>query len=171
MEFLEKDLEEIIFNAKNSDLYERGLYMPLKKKRQFKIGNYGIADIITFERPYFHSEYKCKMKGTITIFEFKKDVINISAFLQAIRYLRGIKSYLEKRGLEENYNYKIVLIGRNLDLNSSFSYLPDLISNDIEETDLSSVSKFNLELFTYSYDLDGLKFRQEFNYKLTKEGF
>lgn len=171
MEFLERDLEEIIFNANLSDLEERGLRMELQRKRQFKIGNYGIADIIGLEKPLYHTFFKIHLKGTITIYEFKKDAINISAFLQAIRYLKGVKRYLEKRGLDKNYNYKIVLIGRTLDLNSSFSYLPDLICNGYNETNIDDVSDFNLELYTYSYGLEGLNFSQETGYKLINEGF
>ena len=171
MDFLEKDLEEIIFNANLSDLAKRGLSMELQRKRQFKIGNYGIADIVGFERPYYNSNLKTHFKGVITIYEFKKDAINISAFLQAIRYLKGIKQYLIRRNLEEYYNYKIVLIGRSLDLNSSFSYLPDLISNDIYDMTIHNYSRFNLEFYTYSYGLEGLNFTQEFGYKLMNEGF
>jgi hypothetical protein len=171
MDFLERDLEEIIFNANLSDLAKRGLSMELQRKRQFKIGNYGIADIVGFERPFYSTHCKKHFKGIVTIYEFKKDAINISAFLQAIRYLKGVKQFLKKRNLEESYNYKIVLIGRSLDLSSSFSYLPDLISNDIYDMTIHEISRFNLEFYTYSYGLDGLNFTQEYGYKLINEGF
>jgi hypothetical protein len=73
MDFLEKDLEEIIFNANLSELEERGLRMELQRKRQFRIGNYGIADIVGFERPYYHTHFKNHRKGSITVYELKKD--------------------------------------------------------------------------------------------------
>lgn len=46
-DFLEKTLEDIIFETSNDDLKERGLWICGNKKRQVKIGNYGIADLIT----------------------------------------------------------------------------------------------------------------------------
>lgn len=46
-EFFEKTLEDIIFNTDNELLCEHGLLISGKKLRQVKIGNYGIADLIT----------------------------------------------------------------------------------------------------------------------------
>ena len=53
MNFLEKDLEEIIYNTDKEMLTERGLpYHPFETfKRQLKIGNYGIADLVSFKKP------------------------------------------------------------------------------------------------------------------------
>jgi hypothetical protein len=171
MEFLEKDLEEIIFNANISDLHERGLYVDGIKKRQLRIGNYGIADMVTLERPHYNPYLNATLKGTITIYEFKKDSINISAFLQAIRYLKGIRRYLKKRNIEDNYNYKITLVGRSIDLSSSFVYLTDLISSYDLQVRLEEESVFKLSIYTYSYDIDGLNFDEVSDYKLTHEGF
>lgn len=178
MEFLEKDLEEIIFNAKIGDLQERGLCMPLNRKRQFRIGNYGIADIVGFERPYFHTYFNQHCRGTITIYELKKDKVNISTFMQSIRYLKGIKRYLDKQTKHDfnsdSFNYKIVLIGKSIDMDSSIIYLPDIINNDIcdDEIPLKLGSSYlNLELYTYSYELDGLQFKSHYDYSLVKEGF
>jgi hypothetical protein len=50
MKFLEKDLEEIIFNSCKIKLCNRGLTLPEKIKRQVRIGNYGVADLIGFEK-------------------------------------------------------------------------------------------------------------------------
>ena len=47
MSFLEKDLEDIIFETDNDLLFEHGLFIDGQKKRQVRIGNYGIADLIT----------------------------------------------------------------------------------------------------------------------------
>jgi hypothetical protein len=50
MDFLEKDLEDIIFDSPNEELRKRGLNIWGKKKRQLNIGNYGRADIITYDK-------------------------------------------------------------------------------------------------------------------------
>ena len=56
-------------------------------------------------------------------------------------------------------------------LNSSFSYLTDIISSDTGETLLNESSKFALNVYTYSYGIDGLIFNEESGYKQTVEGF
>ena len=45
MTFLEKDLEQIIFETPKEKLQEKGLVIKGKLLRQIKIGNYGIADL------------------------------------------------------------------------------------------------------------------------------
>lgn len=171
MDFLEKDLEEIIFNTDSQTLYNRGLYVFGKRKRQLKIGQYGIADMITLKRPCLHPYLNFPVKGVVTVYEFKKDTINVSAFLQAVRYLKGIQRYLEKRNKNHLYDYEICLVGKSIDLNSSFSYLTDIVSSNIGETPMHFDSRFSLSVYTYSYDIDGLMFTQEYNYKQSSEGF
>jgi hypothetical protein len=167
MKFFEKDLEQIIWDADKEVLSERGLFLDGKIKRQLKIGNYGIADLIHFKRPIFYYDKSVnKMfnveNGLIEIIELKNEKISVSAFMQAIKYLKGIKRYLNKRNFNDDfYSYKITLIGRHLDLDSSICYLPDLICNE----DLS------VDIITYSYDIDGIQFQNESSYKLTNEGF
>ena len=51
MKFLEKDLEDIIFEAPREELAKRGLHIEGKMYRQLRIGNYGIADLVTIQRP------------------------------------------------------------------------------------------------------------------------
>ena len=103
MKFLEKNLEEILFNADHDQLKKRGFYPPSKHfKRQLKVGNYGIADLVYFRKVY---DYDWDSKGNemgiypmleITVCELKRSKVGISAFLQAIRYARGIQSYFHK---------------------------------------------------------------------------
>lgn len=173
MNFLEKDLEEIIYNADREKLSERGLYISATEilKRQLKIGNYGIADLVSFKRPYFHKYLKETCKGSISVYELKKDRISISTFLQAVNYLHGIKRYLEKKGISENYDYNIVLIGKEFDDNSSFVYLPEILNTFSYIDNIDRPCIFNLNLYTYSYDIDGLKFNEISGYKLVNEGF
>lgn len=173
MEFLEKDLEEIIFNADKKKLAEKGLNISGKLFRQFKIGNYGIADLLCYQRPFIDRDLPSiplLVKGTINIIELKKDSISVSSFLQALRYAKGVKSFLEKRECEHLYDIKIILIGKRLDLESSFIYLTDFLSRRS-----GYVSEYSnnliLELYTYSYGIDGMEFIEHSNYSLKNEGF
>jgi len=157
MNFLEKSLEDIIIDTDNYSLQDRDLDINGVKKRQVRIGNYGIADVITCCR----SE---KNKGepyiSITIYELKKEKIDINSYLQALKYAKGIFRYFKKK----NYSTPIInicLIGKTIDLHSSFVYLADFNSDD-------GLSCF---LYTYEYEFDGIKFYQHENYNLTKEGF
>ena len=117
MEFLEKDLEEIIFEADRNDLIERGLNIRGKLFRQLKIGNYGIADLVEvsrFRKDGWHEGSQIEPRLFITVYELKKDKIGISAFLQALGYLKGIRQYLRVRKPNIEFILHIVLIGREM---------------------------------------------------------
>lgn len=179
MKFLEKDLEEIIFESYKKDygkeLNLKGLLINGTIKKQLKIGNYGIADLVTFKRDIeeefipelivndeIHSNLLAyskvnKSKLTITVYELKKDKIGISAMLQAIRYAKGIKDYLENRCFVDYIDFEIALIGREIDISGSFCYLPDLFPK--------------IRFYTYKYGLNGLVFKKEEDYSLSKKGF
>lgn len=161
MKFLEKDLEQIIFEADNDQLQERGLEIKGKKIRQLNIGNYGIADLVTFERNYIPSWRGHSI--TITVYELKKDNINISTFLQALGYLKGITRYFEKTGLfdGETINYGIVCIGKTFDTNSTYAYLTDFLQYE----------QFSLKNYIYDFKIDGITFSDKENFKLINEGF
>ena len=166
MKFLEKDLEEIIYKSNKADLYKRGIEVRGNVKRQFKIGNYGIADIVTFNRDYDEYMYSAHSKYSpfleVTVYELKKDKIGISAFLQALGYLHGIKRFFQKRDVNYDIKYKIVLVGKTIDTFSTYVYLTDFLIDN---------NSFIVENYTYQYDIDGIKFKNECNYKLTNEGF
>jgi len=147
MTFLESDLESIIINTDNLNLCDRGLRISGKKKRQVKIGNYGIADVITFDRFENHAE--------VTIYELKRDHIDVSALLQCVRYAKGVSLYLRSR--EFSFSIKLVLIGKTVDLNSDFVYFADIFEN--------------IKLYLYSYDFNGTHFERIRNYNLTNPGF
>lgn len=150
MTFLEKDLEDIVFSTKNDFLMSRGLYISGKKARQLKIGNYGISDIVTVSRNHLYDRL------SITVFELKKDTIGVSTFMQAIRYAKGIDSWLRKNKQIE-FDLSITLIGRTIDMNSDLIYLADVFEN--------------VELYTYEYEFDGIRFKQYKRYSLINEGF
>lgn len=160
MKFLEKDLEQIIFEADNDQLQERGLNISGKKLRQVTIGNYGVADLITFERDYVEPWRGHSIK--VTVYELKKENINISTFLQALGYLRGIQRYLDRgRFVYDTVNYGIVCIGKTIDTSSAYTYLPEFL---ISET-------FTLKNYTYDFKIDGISFEDHEGFKLVKEGF
>lgn len=165
--FLEKDLEEIIFKSDKEELHDRGLWAYGKMLRQVRIGNYGIADLITIYRPSEDGP-RVKIPGNIKLYELKKDKIGIGAFLQAVGYMKGIQEYLKKHRphILEEYNFSICLIGKKLDTEGNFCYLTDLFTANEYEA-----SRCDIEFYTYQYDIDGIRFKMESDYALTNSGF
>jgi len=158
MNFLEKELEQIIFEASNDQITKRGLPVYGKKYRQLRIGNYGVADLVTIQRQYisyhpYHVLY-------VSIYELKRDRINVSTFLQALSYAKGIKSFLEKR-LNVLLHFNIYCVGKHMDIESSYSYLSEFLTD----------SNFCVRNFTYKYEIDGISFEERYGFELTKEGF
>ena len=192
MDFLEKDLEQIIYDATDEQLNKFDFPDGIKK-RQLRIGNYGIADLVYFKRvnvgsvqfdnskPYHKTD---NVGLCITVCELKKDKIGISALLQAVNYCKGISRYLEKREFF-NFYFNILLVGREVDSSGSFIFLTDLLGEnlrytfenvDFEENFNPYSSYFNkginsIKFKTYSYEFDGIKFKDHNDYKLTNEGF
>jgi hypothetical protein len=162
MTFLEKDLEQIIYESGRDLLEEKGLSIEGKLYRQLRIGNYGIADLVSVKRPFYFQwdkEHDQKLfKGEIIIYELKKEKIGISAFLQSISYMKGIERYLEKRGKRDLFNLSICLIGKEIDTSGSFCFL-------------ASIDEFPISLMTYSYNIDGINFIAHNNLGLINEGF
>jgi hypothetical protein len=161
MKFLEKDLEQIIFESGRDSLREKGLPVYGKMFRQLRIGMYDGP-----QRKYF-------VPGQITIYELKKDQIGIASFLQSLNYVKGIQRYLEKKGKQEKYIINLVIIGKELDKTGSFCYIHNLLSIKNEYYDLESnlSESGEISFYTYEYTLDGLKFNYESEYVKNDEGF
>ena len=169
MKFLEKDLEEIIYETYNKDrvqLARRGLNICGVVKRQLRIGNYGVADLVTFEKEYdYEYEYECEEAIKcysvpyliITVYELKKDKIGISAYLQAVKYTKGLQEYFNEKGFNQEIKFNIVLIGNDIDSSGSFCFIPSIFNN--------------VDFYKYSYDVDGLVFERQNGYCLTNNGF
>lgn len=175
MKFLEKDLEQIIFESHQSgsdELRKRNLYTSGKMYRQLALGGYGISDLVTVKRGYvdlFNSHYFCHEREhyatgdtnypclLVTLYELKKEKIGISAFLQAVGYLKGLKRFFDKRGSGIKYHiiYKIRLIGNDIDSSGNFIFLTDVFDN--------------VEFITYEYGIDGLIFKTHKGYYLINE--
>jgi len=166
MNFLEKDLEQIIYDAEKELLADKGLIIEGQLKRQFKIGNYGIADLIEFKKPYYCLYFKKCVKGEITIYELKKEKIGISAFLQSLKYAKGIQTYLQKHKRNIDFTINIILCGKNVDTSGEFIFIPSLIS---------SFETFgyinNINFYTYDYLIDGINFVDHTEYNLKNKGF
>ncbi|HDZ04865.1 hypothetical protein LCGC14_0371090 [marine sediment metagenome] len=169
MKFLEKDLEDIIWdNIKDKEsienLINKGfpIYYPNKIFRQFKIGAYGIADVITFERPRWNIKKEHAIPATITVYELKKDLVSTNTFLQALRYIKGIRNYLEKREFKYPVTYKIICIGSDVNMDDDIIYLVDFLLNS---------NTLIFEIYTYDYSINGIGFNKEGEYKLKYEGF
>jgi len=162
MQFLEKNLEDIIWETSNEKLRERGFLIGGKKLRQLRIGNYGVADIVTYERK---KNVYGEIYLEITVFELKKEKAGISAFLQAIRYCKGIKTYLEDNKYYTNFKLRIVICGKEIDVNSDYIFLTDTIHSN-------SYGKINsIENFSFNYSFNGIIFNKEYGYNLTNKGW
>jgi hypothetical protein len=162
MRFLEKDLEDIIWESDNELLKQKGLEIEGKKYRQLKIGNFGVSDLITVKR----KNDLCYNYLDISIYELKKEKVGISAFLQAIRYCKGIKTYLDENKPNINYRINIVLISKEVDLLGSFIFLPDLFYNEYADNTISSIN-----FYSFKYDINGILFKKEEDYNLIDKGF
>lgn len=155
MNFLEKDLEQIIFETDNQFLRNRGLkYIDGEKRRQVRIGNYGIADLITIQR--VQGDEFCNPILFITCFELKQNIIDYNSLKQVSRYKKGILEYLKFRNFEQNVIVRMVLVGKTVD-ESDFCYLIDFVEY--------------LTVYTYDYKVDGINFESHKGYHLTKNGF
>lgn len=158
MKFLEKDLEEIIYLSDKEILSDRGLFIDGKLKRQFKIGKFGISDLISFKKPVYNTKTKRHNKGRIIVYELKQENISVSSFFQALGYLRGIIDYLEKRNFDYWFDYEIVLIGKKIDASSTISYLPSVFRNYESDIDLDALPSTSVNLYTYKYGVEGIEF-------------
>jgi hypothetical protein len=168
MKFLEKDLEAIIFETDKEFLNGRGLKCAFGDsiyKRQVRVGNYGIIDILQIDRiqyGYYPGSYLI-----FTVYELKKNQISVNTFLQALRYCKGISRYLESRGFSKDYVFRINLIGDSIDI-GDFIYLTDMI---LTTEPPCSESIDSVDYYTYEYLADGIYFKRHSEYSLKDEGF
>lgn len=159
MKFLEKDLENILHRefATNGgyDLTEnRGLYLDdniIKVLRQRKIGEYGVADMITAHKSY---EYGVPSL-VLTVIELKKDRLNIFCLEQLMRYMRGVDRYLKVRGIKR-YKVKGLLIGSGV-VGGDWVFMENFMDD--------------VTIQSYQYNVDGIRFNLEHGFRKGKEGF
>ena len=166
MKFLEKDLEQIVYEMLCSkegciEMCQRGLkisYSPhfFKVKKQMNLGDYGIPDLIAVAKDdaemYRNEDSILELYQTplqINIIELKKEAITIDTLVQVARYAKGVSAYFERYYPSIEIEITIVLIGKDI-RTSDWVFLIDLIPN--------------LLVFTYEYSWDGLKFKREHGY-------
>lgn len=168
MEFSEKDLEDIIFDASQDfetrgDLIDRGLDLPLygKMYRQVNFGAYGIADLINvwIESTILDKGYVSRILN-IEIIELKKDIISNNALNQACRYLKAVRVLWESFGKThfDDMIPHVTLIGSNIDYStdSSFVYL----YNELEDW---------VDAYSYKYRYDGIRFEKSSHFWYKEE--
>jgi len=177
MKFLEKDLEEIIWDVcrtgNTKPLLERGLDIKGHFRRQLYIGAYGIADIVSFKFGYWNYADEllfetedidpCNIPDygralEVTVFELKRNSVDAITFMQAVGYVKGIQKYLANRGTE-GYKifYKIVLIGATIEDTGNFIFIPDIFKG--------------VSFLTYEYQFNGINFLKQKNYGLVEDRF
>lgn len=153
MDFLEKDLEEILYRADPVAVKERGLHCFEHDTllRQFCLGSYGIIDLLGIRGTY-------NGHRSITIYELKNKTIDAAAFWQLMRYMRGLEHFIDSKMNVRPHKYYIhgVLIGKTIDTSGEVCYMPDIMGN--------------VSMYTYSYSLTGMRFNCESGFKLTNPG-
>lgn len=139
MDFLEKDLESILYYAPQLKIKERGLSCFVYDTifRQVSLGAYGISDLITVK-------YVNKFVY-INIYELKNKVLSAAVFWQILKYIKGVNHFLSNFNLS-NHNIIVrgIMIGRTIDAAGEFCFLPTLNSN--------------IHIYTYDYNYDGILF-------------
>lgn len=151
MDFLEKDLEDILFNSDARTIRLRGLtcFVYNHIHRQVDLKQYGIADLITIHLNEKHIHFH--------VYELKNKVLNPAAFWQIVRYIKGVQHALSKCNLK-NHSLSVsgTIIGRSLDLNTDLCFLPSIMPL--------------VSMYLYSYTLEGMQFDKVYN-SYTNSGF
>jgi hypothetical protein len=149
MNFLEKDLEGIIFDSfgclrVKESLINRGLEFLdsedryLYCKRQLNIKGAGIADLVFFQRnPYERDHIH------FHVLELKRGAVDNKSVFQCNRYVEGISKYLESRGIK--YTQSATVIG-------------DRVSTNFRKTEIDNIGY--IETMYYTYNFNGILFHK-----------
>ena len=138
MDFLEKDLEDIIWKAAQTDvgreeLKRRGLEMYGKIYRQVNLGGYGRCDLLTIS---IDDKNVC-----VHIYELKKEELSTSTLEQVLRYKRAVLDILLGKLHNHQVSIECTIIGR-----STNAYLERVLS------------AIEVDSLIYRYDINGLFF-------------
>jgi hypothetical protein len=146
MAFLEKNLEGIIYDAYQEkegrdQLRRLGLNIGNESFifRQVDLELYGRLDLITIS-----TQFK-----RITIYELKKEKIDLGSLVQAAKYKTGIINFIKyEKGLNiSDFTFRIFLIGRTM-CENDWLHLFNGTLNDIT-------------IYTYNYSLYGISFDEQ----------
>ena len=151
MDFLERDLEDILFECMCSKkgreiLEEHGLDTNGVVYRQVELGTYGRIDLMTVELDI--SEATPFL--IITVYELKRNMIDVNALMQGARYITGLRDILSKYDNinAKNVDFRFRLIGKDIDKNGDFVFLYNLLN-------------MNVEVYTFDFDIEGMFFNYE----------
>ena len=88
----EKMIEDLIYNAKQSDHIKMGLPEMHYLKRQVNLYGYGIADLVNFNYDIRENEEgeEEEYVNSIDVIELKKGKIDAAAIGQVIKYAKGL---------------------------------------------------------------------------------
>lgn len=160
MNILEKEIEDLIWHGINHDkssLTRKGLFVSsdMIYRRQFDLGSYGISDLLGYS---IRHKREGRRRVDVHLLEIKKDDVNIQTLLQALRYCKGIERILKERLNGIDLNIRISLIGRRIEKDSDFIFMPDFFKG--------------LELYTYHLDFNhGISFKPHSHYSQVDEKF
>lgn len=148
MDFLEKDLEDLIYQTPIDNLKERGYRresLLTHVIRQPNLGHYGKPDLVEFGWHWFSDPGM--HRAFIRIVELKKGAIGLKACVQGARYRVGLMHWIRemKPFIEDDSSIEVLMIGRELDLSDNVFLMAELE---------------HFEFMTYSYDIDGLRFKK-----------
>lgn len=154
MKFLEKDLEDIIWEADYGWIRDRGLPIYDNALRQVRIGKYGIADIISWKR-YQKTETTNGFLD-IRIYELKRGIVDSKALSQSIRYAVGVRKYIHdiRWKFMMPIRMSLICIGESFADDDLF-YMCEF--NQYSQSDMS------FDFFRYSYNWDGILFKRYFH--------
>ena len=150
MDFLEKNLEDIIFEAAQTEegrtqLQERGLDLHGLTLRQVCLGD-GIADLVNISTDGKKGSRVLK----VSVIELKKEELNIHTLIQSVKYLHAINDIIHRvkscsKGEKPTWYCvapSIILIGKSI--TADLKMLLPVISP--------------IEVYTYSYTMNGVSF-------------
>jgi hypothetical protein len=147
MNFLEKDLETIIFENYEA-CEQRGLRIDSaafalgRRYRQFNLGAYGVADLVNVH--YDAAINRC----WVQVIECKRGPVTVATYQQAKRYVTGLQQVFAKlydyAQVRPELVFSTVLIGSHVASNDPFGH--------VVAQDRSCTS------YSYSYGIDGINF-------------
>lgn len=144
MNFLEKNLENIIFNEMDH-CRERGLDLePYEfcNYRQLNLAPFGIPDLIQIGSDPYDNQIR------VRIIECKRNVIDLTTYSQAARYQTALSRILGC--CSSNYEFEKVLIGQRIDAKNDFWHV---VGTDPR-----------CRVYTYQYLADGIRFKSYYSY-------
>ena len=156
MKFLEKDLEDIIYEMSLTHegcvaLRKRGFYFSnwdFPFTRQLDLGRFGKPDLIQIAGLSCGGEKMLE----VNICELKRGNTSMDTFDQSLKYIRGIDYVIDELGIRDQFSsihYSLVMVGKSHDLSDNHVYLAHMLRND----------HIYIKLLSYEFSIDkGLVF-------------